>query len=74
VKNSSPERLLALALGIILVAAALGWYFAASPTPGPATSELRLPAGKPLLEPGRPDLRGDPGIADDEEQGIHPDE
>ena len=37
--------------------------------------QLRMPAGKPLLEPDRPDLIGDPGIAnDEEEQGDTPDE
>jgi len=28
---------------------------------------VRMPAGKPLLEPDRPDLIGDPGIANEED-------
>ncbi len=71
---SNRKRIFALLIAVIIgVAAVLGYFSRTAPTPQDET-DYRMPAGKPLLEPDRPDLIGDPGIEDDEEQGDIPDE
>jgi len=75
VKKSIRDRLLALLTAVIVVGIVIYGYRAKAPPAGVAESGYRMPAGKPLLEPDRPDLIGDPGIANDnEEKGDAPDE
>ena len=66
------------AIIVALLSLAVAAYLATSGVDepnAPSADQLRMPAGKPLLEPDRPDLIGDPGIAaDDEAQGDDPDE
>ena len=76
--GTSSHRWFRPALFIAVVFALTAIYFATSderePNPTPP-DEMRMPAGKPLLEPSRPDLIGDPGIASEEEdEGDVPDE
>ncbi len=74
VNNSIRKRIVALLIAITLgITAVLGYFSRTAPTQHDET-DYRMPAGKPLLEPNRPDLIGDPGIADDDEQGDIPHE
>ena len=65
-QTSTRERLIALLVAATFSGIALWGYLSLSPQVTPAEPEMRMPAGKPLLEPDRPDLIGDPGIATDE--------
>ena len=72
--NSTRKRIVALLIAVTLgITAVLGFFSRTAPTQHDET-DYRMPAGKPLLEPDRPDLIGDPGIADDNEQGDIPHE
>ena len=84
-RQESPDRVgmstrswLRPAAIVALLSIAVAAYIVSSDVEEPITApadQLRMPAGKPLLEPDRPDLIGDPGIAtDEEEQGDIPDE
>ena len=73
--NSNRERMLALLIALIVVVIAIYGHLADSPPAEIAESDYRMPTGKPLLEPDRPDLIGDPGIEkENEEQEKIPDE
>jgi len=64
--------MLALIIVLILAIAAISGFLAGTSATGPETSDIRMPAGRPLLEPDRPDLRGEPGIAKEEAQADDP--
>lgn len=66
--HSTRERWLALLIALVVVAIAIYGYLADSPPADIAETELRMPTGKPLLEPDRPDLIGEPGIENDNEE------
>ena len=78
-QSSNRHRLLAVLAAFIVaglvVAAVISGYRAESPPADMLEPELRMPTGKPLLEPDRPDLIGDPGIqSEDEDEGDNQDE
>lgn len=73
-KNSTRKRIFALLIAVVIGITAMYGYFSRTAPTQPSENDYRMPAGKPLLEPDRPDLIGDPGIEDDEEQGEIPDE
>lgn len=67
------KRLLTLLL-MVSLAGLLAYGFVGNVPPKvPAESDFRMPTGKPLLEPNRPDLIGDPGIepGDKDENDCH---
>lgn len=67
------KRLLTLLL-MVSLAGLLAYGFVGNVPPKvPAESDFRMPTGKPLLEPDRPDLIGDPGIepGDKDENDCH---
>lgn len=73
--NANRKRNLALLLALVVIAVAVYGFLADTPPPEPAEAQRHMPTGKPLREPDRPDLIGDPGIADeDNEQGEIPDD
>ena len=57
-----------IVLVLTLLALAIGLYrqYDLSIPEQHQPTPIRMPVGKPLLEPDRPDLLGDPGIADEE--------
>lgn len=57
IKRLLAPLLMALLGGLV----AYGFLRNVPPEP-PAEPDFRMPTGKPLLEPDRPDLIGDPGI------------
>ncbi|MDG2375782.1 MAG: hypothetical protein P8M18_05475 [Woeseiaceae bacterium] len=68
--TSIMKRLLTLLL-MALLGGLVGYGFLRNVPPvPPAKPDLRMPTGKPLLEPDRPDLIGDPGIQpEDNDEG-----
>ena len=58
---------------LVLLSAATAYHLLSDDGNVPITRNdpLRMPAGKPLLEPDRPDLIGDPGI--EKEDNEHTD-
>lgn len=74
-KKLTRKQLLALLAALIVVVITINRYRADSPPAGIAETEYRMPTGKPLLEPDRPDLNGDPGIDNEyDKEGEVPDE
>lgn len=64
-------------MALIVVAIAVYVFLEDTKPQVPADTQIHMPTGKPLLEPDRPDLIGDPGIAaeeNDNEQGDIPDD
>jgi len=68
VANPNRERILALLIALVVVAVAIYGYLADAPPADIAETDYRMPTGKPLLEPDRPDLIGDPGIENENEE------
>ena len=60
------KRLLALLLMALLGCLVAYGFLRDVPPEPPAGSDFRMPTGKPLLEPNRADLIGDPGIQPEE--------
>ena len=61
------KRLLALLLMALLGCLVVYVFLRNVPSEPPDELDFRMPTGKPLLEPDRPDLIGDPGIQPEDE-------